>query len=237
MPTFLFWNLNRKSLEHRVARIVRVNAVDVVILAECVSDSATVTSALSVAGNGAFRLVPDSGERLRVYDRTGSSWRLIVKDQLDAWAGFAVTPPGRPDLIMFVSHMPSKLRADADDQLNDATELAADIRSAEDREEHARTILVGDLNVHPFDRAAVWSRALHAVAIRDVARREVREVRGREYPIFYNPMWGCFGDRTPGPPGTYYRSSSATVNYFWHMFDQVLLRPAVMDGLTDTVLR
>src|SRR5262249_10143860 len=37
------------------------------------------------------------------------------------------------------------------------------------------------------------------------------------------PHVGRSRDRTPGPPGTYYRSSSQSVNYFWNTYDQVLL--------------
>jgi hypothetical protein len=63
---------------------------------------------------------------------------------------------------------------------------------------------------------------------RALAARERRTVRGHDYRMLYNPMWGLFGDRpSAGPPGTYYRSSTGTVNYFWNMYDQVLLRPAV----------
>ncbi len=52
---------------------------------------------------------------------------------------------------------------------------------------------------------------------------------GRPYRFFSNPMWGCFGDRTPGPPGTYYYPRGS----YGHLFDQVLLRPALMDALTE----
>jgi hypothetical protein len=45
-------------------------------------------------------------------------------------------------------------------------------------------------------------------------------------------MWGLFGDRTSGPPGTYYWRSSVTSNHHWHILDQVLLRPSLADKLT-----
>lgn len=49
-------------------------------------------------------------------------------------------------------------------------------------------------------------------------------------------MWGFFGDQTPGPAGTYYRGSSEMVEQFWHIFDQVLLRPALMYKITDLTI-
>ncbi len=45
-------------------------------------------------------------------------------------------------------------------------------------------------------------------------------------------MWGLFGDRTPGPAGTYYHAASG-LSHYWHMFDQVLLRPDLMDSLAE----
>lgn len=33
------------------------------------------------------------------------------------------------------------------------------------------------------------------------------QIAAEERAFFYNPMWGCLGDRDPGPPGTYYYDS------------------------------
>lgn len=52
---------------------------------------------------------------------------------------------------------------------------------------------------------------------------------GREYPFFYNPMWNHFGDANESPPGTYYYAGSRHKEFFWQMFDQVLLRPDLIE--------
>jgi hypothetical protein len=50
-------------------------------------------------------------------------------------------------------------------------------------------------------------------------------------------MWSCLGDRRgPGPgerpPGThYFTPSKAMANWFWQLYDQVLLRPELMHDL------
>lgn len=49
--------------------------------------------------------------------------------------------------------------------------------------------------------------------------------------MFYNPMWSRLGDESAGPPGTYfYDGGSGTEKYFWHTFDQVLLRPGLLQA-------
>lgn len=42
-------------------------------------------------------------------------------------------------------------------------------------------------------------------------------------------MWGRLGDLTVGPPGTHRYSKAVEVNHIWHTYDQVLLRPELLD--------
>jgi len=75
----------------------------------------------------------------------------------------------------------------------------------------------------------VLASGLHGMTTRQLALRKVRTVQQRDYPTFYNPMWGHFGDRTEGPSGSYYYERAEHKVYFWHLFDQVLIRPEVLD--------
>ena len=40
--------------------------------------------------------------------------------------------------------------------------------------------------------------------------------------------WNHFGDTGETPAGTFYYERAEHVNYFWNMFDQVLLRPELL---------
>lgn len=232
--SFLFWNVNQKPLRERIARLVEGHSPDVLILAECVIPPEVLSRALNGVGVGTFRAVPGSGTELRIVTRLPlSGWHFWLREPLEAWIGFRVAAPDLPDLLLFALHLPSKLWTSEPDRLLAVNHLTADIRLLEQRENHERTLVVGDLNVNPFEAPAAWAGGLHGVMTRELARRESREIRAREHAMLYNPMWGVFGDRTVGPPGTYYRSSSDSVNYFWNTYDQVLLRPALMDHLSD----
>jgi hypothetical protein len=98
---------------------------------------------------------------------------------------------------------------------------------------HARTLVIGDFNAHPYQRGMVSADGLHAVPTRAVAARKHRTVDGQRYKMFYNPMWRYFGDAGPGPPGTYYRWRAEHECAFWYVFDQVLLRPDLLPYFTD----
>jgi hypothetical protein len=118
-----------------------------------------------------------------------------------------------------------------------ANQISAKIREAEGALGTSRTVLVGDLNMNPFEKGVISASGLHAVMTRAIARKEGRTVDGELYPFFYNPMWSRFGDSTEGPPGTYYRQGSSLTEYFWHTFDQVLIRPALLDRFDEKSLR
>lgn len=107
----------------------------------------------------------------------------------------------------------------------------------EQKVKHSRTILVGDLNMNPFEDGVVSALGLHSVMTRKIAAKEKRIVQKSEYPYFYNPMWGLWGDGTDGPAGTYYESRAEHVCHFWNMFDQVLVRPSLFSAFSNKDLK
>jgi len=136
--------------------------------------------------------------------------------------------PGLNDIFLACIHFPSKLYCDDASQAMECTAIAEIIRSVERRFGHERTVLVGDLNMNPFEDGVVSASGFHGVMARRVAEAGTRIVQGRKYPFFYNPMWACFGDRPSGPPGTYYYGGSTQKVLFWNMFDQVMIRPDLL---------
>jgi hypothetical protein len=101
--------------------------------------------------------------------------------------------------------------------------------------------------MNPFETGVVSAEGLNAVMSREVAGRGSRRVDFKDHPFFYNPMWSIFGDSTheqfpPGserhePPGTCYYPSSRSKWFFWNMFDQLLLRPSLLDSFRNESLR
>ena len=229
--SFLFWNLNRKPLETRLGRMSMSHSVDVVCLAECPLPADQVVAALKDSGD--YQEADGSGTELRVFSRLPRRFlRFQFIDQQERWLLYRVCPAWAPQFLLAVAHLPSKLNIrDATQELT-VQPFATDIEMTEDRKGHRRTVLIGDLNMNPFESGVAGAGGLHGVMTRAVAEREERTIQGKEYRMFYNPMWGHFGDRTLGPPGTYYRSAAEAVNYFWNTYDQLLIRPELIDRLS-----
>jgi len=231
VTNFLFWNVNGKPLESRVASIVRTHDIDVVALAECDPTSGAWLDAISDVQQCPYYQGTTLLDSIAVYTRFRQ--RTMEEDPRTRVSAHQLFLPGGKDVVLVVAHLPSKLFWQADSQSQLCTEFAAQVRRLETRVGHSRTVLVGDLNMNPFEAGVVSSHGLHATMARSVAERETRTVLGKEYAFFYNPMWGHFGDALDGPPGTYYDSRAEAVTYFWNLFDQVLVRPALL-GAFDT---
>ncbi len=140
-----------------------------------------------------------------------------------------VNPPGGEEILLAAVHLPSKLHWGEASQSFECTVLANDVLRAEEIAGHQKTVLVGDLNMNPFEPGLVSASGLHAVMDRRIAKTEFRTVQGRRYPYFYNPMWGLLGDGSRGAPGTYFYQKAEHQVYFWNTFDQVVVRPALLD--------
>ncbi len=225
MVTFLFWNLNRRPRQDLIACLAAEHEADIVILAENDVAERELETVLSRATNREFQKPWSLSEKIDIFTHFPESSLTSVLDNPSRRLTIRRLVVGSQDILLAAVHVQSKLHWSEDDQSHEAVELAREISNAEESLGHRRTVLVGDLNMNPFEAGVASSHALHAVMTRDLASKGSRIVSGREYPFFYNPMWGFFGDRNLGPPGTHYFAGSKPVNFFWNMFDQVLIRP------------
>jgi hypothetical protein len=110
--------------------------------------------------------------------------------------------------------------------------VAEFLRMAEHDAGHERTVVVGDFNMNPFEDGMVDSNGFGAMMTRALTVKRP-SAGGVERPLFYNPMWGRFGDTTEGPAGTFFHPGSGPINYYWNTLDQVLIRPTLLDAFRD----
>lgn len=233
MLRFLFWNLARKPIESLVQRIAKVHEIDVIILAETAAPPWQVATALTGDSlRRPFHYAPPStpGHKVYLFARFDANFIKPVFDT-PRMTVRRLALPGRDDILVAGVHLASKLHVrDEQQQGARAVELARDLREQEDRIGHRRTIFVGDLNMNPFESSVAGAPGLNAVMARQIARPGERIVESRSHPFFYNPMWNHFGEQGRNPPGTFYYKGST---HLWNMFDQVLVRPALMDRFVD----
>lgn len=236
MTSFVFWNVKELPRAEQAARLAGERLADVVILAESLVPDTDLIAALN-RETGLFFCRPwsESSERIRIYTRYRETELVAVFDEPSGRLTIRRLLVGKRDVLLAAIHFHSKVRWSNEDQYEEIQNMARHIRRVEDDFGHRRTIVVGDLNMNPFERGVCSSHGLHGVMTRSTAAEMSRKVAGREYTYFYNPMWGFFGDRTPGPPGTHYYRDGTPLVYFWNIVDQLLIRPALLDLFDDEI--
>jgi exonuclease III len=224
----LFWNINGKPLADLVADLAQAHGVDVVILAESRITISDFLRALNRQPTEGFHYCAGLSSAITIFADFSSGFLTPVFES-ERVSIRHLTLPARSELLLATVHFPSKLYWSSESQAQECTELARRIAAEEDKLGHRRTVLVGDFNMDPFEAGMIGAVGLHAVMSRQIAARDVRTVQGRDYRLFYNPMWGHFGDARSSTAGSYYYDSAQHVNCFWHVFDQVLIRPELAE--------
>lgn len=185
MLTIAFWNLGAASseetarspraqrLQQTVANLAQHHAVDMLILAEVPTAASTLLkklNSLSAASFLNFRK-PDplsQCERIVILHRFPGRYLRTVEES-GHYSARLLSLPGRPTVLLFALHLPSKRFRSDESQSFSLTTISGNIRRLEDRLGLRRTVLVGDLNTNPFEPGVVAAEGLNAAMSRDTA--------------------------------------------------------------------
>jgi len=219
----VFWNTNRNKDHTPVVKLVDNTGVDLLFLAECSED--------------AFWELKKSYEEVIAPASKSKIKCFKINQAISCYCVREISP----SLILYqaeyhtiqctlgVLHLRSKLYADPHFQNGLAYDCIAGIKNYEDENDNMDTVLIGDFNMNPFDPGMVVSRGFNSVCSQKIAQKNDRTVADKVCHYFYNPSWKSFsgmGDEIYG--SYYYHSCSGGHDFHWNNFDQVLLRPSVI---------
>ena len=231
MHRFVFWNTAGKCSPNIVDEAVKDLDADFVIIAEDCLNINQLLPLLNTNSRKVYQFRCNNRRRISIYATTENRVKIeLVSTDNPYILPVQITTPVQKTLLIGV-HLPSKLRTDNNERQFRSREVAGEIISIESRLGHKNTVVVGDFNMNPFEDGIVAIDAFNAVMSKDIAKKGTRKYRGKSYDFFYNPMWGHFGDLFDTAPGTYYYAQSDYKNkYYWNIFDQILIRPSIIDS-------
>lgn len=232
----LFWNINRKDLREELNLIADEIEPDILLLAESDLTVVEVLKALNkTKTNYSFNSDPICG-KIKMFSKFHDKFIISITSNL-RYIVKSIEVPSYPKFNLMVLHYQSKINWDSFDQMAHILELNSTISTFEQSQGSLKTLLIGDFNMNPFESGMVQTTGLHSVMSKSVALKQKRTVDGKDYPFFYNPMWSFLGDSGKGSVnGTYYKVMSKPINYFWNLFDQVLLRPDLLEHFDEDKL-
>lgn len=226
----LFWNThNNLNINSVLSELIDENNINLVALVEYQADIEQLLTMLS------FKNI-----MMQKYCTIGCNKIIIIGD-------IPNVTPGLQDerySIQFINnkyilccvHLPSQILAAGEGARNiKIQKIINDIEKAEITNNSENTIIVGDFNINPFDYGCIAANFFHSLPYYEIASRKTRTVENVEFKMFYNPMWRFFGDDNK-PAGTHFYNGSKIDNIFWHIYDQVMIRPCLKKSFVDDSL-
>lgn len=225
-----FWNVSRNpAVLPLVAKLVSSKDLDLLVLAEGDFYDDQLLALLQFPGGEFTKILLPGCGKIRMFTRFGEELFRVVKEG-NRYSVIEIKLPASPSFLLLAIHGQSLLHSEPESLDEEMCIVAEELRRCENELGHRRSIAVGDFNMDPFDRGISSARGFHAVMDRQIAKRLARTVQGNSYPFFYNPMWSHLGD-LGGVPASYYHDSSGHLCQYWHLFDQLLIRPSILDWL------
>lgn len=224
---FLFWNTHKnESINTTLSELIIENHVSIVILAEYFASIEELISIL--ASNGIKMKHYYSGcDRIKLL---GSLEGVELEPKRDTSNATIQIINGK-DILCGV-HLNCQLYSEHKEYREILIEqIVYDIQEVEKEIGTENSIVVGDFNINPYDSSCIDARYFHGIPVYNEAKRKSREVAGKKYFMFYNPMWNFLGDFKQ-PYGTYYHNNG-TQNTYWNIFDQVIFRPVLRKRFVD----
>jgi hypothetical protein len=234
---FLFWNIHKNNnIYDKIACLAVSEEIDVLMLAEFNGKPSELLLELNKDKTRYNYLNNELCDKIHVFV---TSPKLIsaIYDSPRYTVKSIASPIIGESINLVILHYQSKRNWSADDQSAHAPELKSAIEKIEDKQGHKRTIVCGDFNMNPFEKGMVQHLGFHAVMEKEIAQRRIRTVSNKEYHFFYNPMWGFLGDLGRGKvSGTMYYNPANPIVYYWNLYDQVLIRPDLINYFNDVGL-
>ena len=225
MCRIVFWNVKRKNLTQLVCELALATEADVLVLNESSAPISTTLEALNTNVDRHF-FVPESNSENRFH----CFCRNTALNLTEVHKGFRTSVRklrlGPKQALLALVHGLDIRNYDSETRQSYAQSLADELRFVKSQQGHNRLIVMGDFNMNPYDHGMNLAMGLNAMMTRACVAAGHRTFLGKQYELYYNPMWSLFGDLSEGPAGTVYDTSNQGP-YGWSMLDQVVINHSI----------
>lgn len=227
---FLFWNTHKnESINSTLSELIMENHISIIILAEYSANIEELIDLLAL-NRITMKQYYNECDRIKLLGSLDN-----VEPRLDTSHATIQIINGK-DILCCV-HLNCQLYSGHQAKREILIEqIVHDIQTVESEIGTENSIVVGDFNINPYDPSCIDARYFHGIPVYSEAKRRSREVEGKGYYMFYNPMWNFLGDFKL-PYGTYYYNEGGTQNTYWNIYDQVIFKPVLRERFIDESLK
>lgn len=227
----LFWNIKKKdAFMNTIVDIVKEEKIDLIAFAEFpLHQKDNFEQMLGKAIPGFMYLDPIKPNKIELFYRKGTveisnaydGERICVNKVYSAIEGNSYN--------LIFCHLKDSYSTDRSQLAGFTRLIVKEILEYEEMENNKRTLICGDFNMDPYESGMLEYDGFNAMQTGALAMKKYRNVNGKAYQMFYNPMWGLMGDlHGREVPGTFYYAPSQPIQSYWHLLDQVIMRPDVI---------
>lgn len=175
MAAFLLWNTGGKNLDSLVQNLVREHKVDMLLLVEYYPSTANSTLSTLLLNEGLVKR--NTSERFGIFSRMNYGMSPLpvagLGDRVELWDWV----PGANRAARFALVHGLERRNNDDGTRRVFFRRVVEAIRKQEANSHRRSMIVGDLNAHPFESAILSSDGLHAIGVRQVRNATQRLVR------------------------------------------------------------
>lgn len=223
---FLYWNVANNNITSYIVEACVENNINILILTECKNIDVDYLLRKLNDENLFFEIERiDKDSRVMLLHNTKGQINVIKESKY--YLAFNIKD-GNKRFLLFALHLPSRYKQEKDDLNMYASQIIREFEQLEEERNTENSIVVGDFNMNPFDSGMISSLSFNAVMCPQIAKKRSRKVLQEERKFYYNPMWHLMGNALNSSKGTFYYSTE-TKSYYWYTYDQVILRPDLID--------
>ncbi|AXP80483.1 hypothetical protein CJ739_1394 [Mariniflexile rhizosphaerae] len=233
----LYWNTYKKPLIDEIKDLVIEYKINLIVLIENSADDTFLLNTLKNINQDFRQFQPRLFRRPKIFSSVPN---IDIKENSGhgRYGIFEINIPKFEKKLMTITHFPSKFNwGNPSDHFGLCVELKTDIELEEFKSSTRNTLILGDFNMNPFEDGLVNSAGLHNINNKEIASTMSRNYQGKSYNYFYNPMWSFLGDESKGSvQGTHFHNTYKPINYFWNLYDQIMIRPELIPYFDENEL-
>ena len=221
---------NKSNINKCISEIVIEKSCDIIFLAEYPTEEVfKLCNEINISSSQNYKPLPSYGGCSHICGLISNRYKTInVLQETDRYAIFKIgTATGM--LLIAAIHNVSKMCSGPIDQLNILQRIRSDLTEQEAKLQSKNSIVVGDFNINPFEEISVSPYSLFAIPYKEELKTTTAVRQSTVMEKFFNPSWKFLSNQK-APYASYYYNSSKSDNYYWNMFDQVIVRPQLVNA-------
>jgi len=234
----VFWNVKKNELTDCLIEMIMENDIDLLVLAEYTGNVKDLCESVNAVSQKQYNVLPNNNGCRRIYGLVSNEYIVeLLFEHAHYQLISARSHKYDYDIVVAMIHARSQLEAGAGVQRMEISQFYSDIVEYEESLDCKHTLAIGDFNISPFEDWCFGASGMHAIPFRDAVAKDTRKVLFKSYRKFYNPTWRLFGNKS-APYTTYYCNRTGEAeNLYWYAFDQVIVRPSLVDAFDDESLK